>query len=242
MSHPSRSLQRGASRSSRVLARDAMDAIGAVDERLLMRTAKSRGPDAPTLASSWRKMIRQRRRLSSPDSGESAYKPLHHCAGKAGSLRLDLWFLTRVLSTLAHEAAGATSIRSSLRPLISEGHCFAELGHIMPREHFLIFPPLSCPGLTGGIQYAAAPRFKPRRLWNTGSPGQAGRRHRICWLKFESEGRARPNALTIPSPMSPPQDRRQSYDASPPPRAGIQPADRCRARRPGCSGSTASSS
>jgi len=26
-------------------------------------------------------------------SGESAYKPLHHRAGKAGSLRLNLWFL-----------------------------------------------------------------------------------------------------------------------------------------------------
>jgi len=28
-----------------------------------------------------------------------------------------------------------------------------------------------------GTQYAAASRFKRRRLWNTGSPGQAGRWH-----------------------------------------------------------------
>jgi hypothetical protein len=35
--------------------RDAVDVDGAVDERRLMRTAKSCGPDAPTLASSSRK-------------------------------------------------------------------------------------------------------------------------------------------------------------------------------------------
>ena len=32
-----------------------MDASGATDERADLRTAKSCGPDAPTLASSWRK-------------------------------------------------------------------------------------------------------------------------------------------------------------------------------------------
>jgi len=31
------------------------------------------------------------------------------------------------------------------------------------------------PRLDRGIQYAAAPRFNHCRLWNTGSPGQAGR-------------------------------------------------------------------
>ena len=34
--------------------RDAMDADGAADESAGLRTAKSCGPDAPTLASSWR--------------------------------------------------------------------------------------------------------------------------------------------------------------------------------------------
>jgi hypothetical protein len=33
--------------------RDAVDAGGASDEGACLRTAKSRGPDAPTLASSW---------------------------------------------------------------------------------------------------------------------------------------------------------------------------------------------
>jgi hypothetical protein len=38
---------------------DAMDADGATDERVILRTAKSCGPDAPTLASSWWRQIRQ---------------------------------------------------------------------------------------------------------------------------------------------------------------------------------------
>jgi hypothetical protein len=37
--------------------RDAVDADGAADERRLRWTAKSCGPDAPTLASSWRKAM-----------------------------------------------------------------------------------------------------------------------------------------------------------------------------------------
>jgi hypothetical protein len=39
---------------------------------LIPRTAKSCGPDAPTLASSWRVMIRKRRWQESPVTGESA--------------------------------------------------------------------------------------------------------------------------------------------------------------------------
>jgi len=45
--------QRGASRSSRVLERDAVDAIGSPDVRSRERTAKSCGPDPPTLGSSF---------------------------------------------------------------------------------------------------------------------------------------------------------------------------------------------
>ena len=48
-----------------------------------------------------------------------------------------LWFLTRVLSTLAHEAAGATSARHSLRPLSFEGARIQQnSGAIVPREGF----------------------------------------------------------------------------------------------------------
>src|SRR6266566_770378 len=39
--------------------RDAVDALVSQDERCLRRTAKSCGPDAPTLVSSWRKLFPQ---------------------------------------------------------------------------------------------------------------------------------------------------------------------------------------
>src|ERR1700674_4257823 len=38
--------------------RDAVDAGGASDEGARLRTAKSCGPDAPTLASNWRRQLR----------------------------------------------------------------------------------------------------------------------------------------------------------------------------------------
>jgi hypothetical protein len=45
---------RGALRNVINAGRDAVDADALKDERRLMRTAKSCGPDAPTLESSWR--------------------------------------------------------------------------------------------------------------------------------------------------------------------------------------------
>jgi hypothetical protein len=48
-----------------------MDAVGAADESADKRTAKSCGPDAPTLASSRRKQFRRRRWQKSPVTGES---------------------------------------------------------------------------------------------------------------------------------------------------------------------------
>ena len=52
---PSRLTQRGGSRSSGNAGRDAVDAGSALTNALIPRTAKSCGPDAPTLASSWRR-------------------------------------------------------------------------------------------------------------------------------------------------------------------------------------------
>jgi hypothetical protein len=50
-----------------------------------------------------------------------------------------LWLLTRVLSTIAHAAAGALGTRSSLRPLIYGWvHFHAQLGRLMPREGGLV--------------------------------------------------------------------------------------------------------
>ncbi len=54
------------------------------DERCLRRTAKSCGPDAPKLASSWRKSFCWRQWQESPVTGESAKETVNHRAGKAG--------------------------------------------------------------------------------------------------------------------------------------------------------------
>jgi hypothetical protein len=44
----------------------------------------------------------------------------------------------------------------------------------------LTSPPPSWPGLTGPSSIPEASRLKHSRLWNTGSPGQAGRRRRAA--------------------------------------------------------------
>src|SRR5712671_6879579 len=61
---------RGALRNVINAGRDAVDADALKDERRLRRTAKSCGPDAPTLASSWR-VNRKRRWQTSMVTGES---------------------------------------------------------------------------------------------------------------------------------------------------------------------------
>src|SRR5882757_8102975 len=62
---------RGALRNVINAGRDAVDADALKDERRLRRTAKSCGPDAPTLESSWRSYLRRRRWQKSPVTGES---------------------------------------------------------------------------------------------------------------------------------------------------------------------------
>ena len=65
--------------SSRNVRRDAMDALATQDERRVKRTAKSCGPDAPTLASSVAEVSARRRWQQSPVTGESTketVKPL----------------------------------------------------------------------------------------------------------------------------------------------------------------------
>src|ERR1700744_1027744 len=85
------------------------------------RTAKSCGPDLPTLRSSLPEMTGRRGSLSSP-----ALRGEHDAAVKTiaqGMPDVSAYprFLTRVLSTLVREAAGAKSARHSLRPLVFEG-------------------------------------------------------------------------------------------------------------------------
>src|SRR5215475_11559567 len=79
-------------------------------------------------------MTRRRRRLTSPDSGEIAYKPLNHRAGNAGMFRrtcgdLLACFLHLHARLRVRRTPGIPCALCSL-----EGHCLARLGHDMPRE------------------------------------------------------------------------------------------------------------
>src|SRR5712692_8717117 len=91
------------------------------------RTAKSCGPDAPTLASSLRSCVGPtglRQNISAGDGGKRArspgrarnkpLKPLR--AGMPGDAGVLVVTRVRSITTTAHEAAGATGARHSPRP------------------------------------------------------------------------------------------------------------------------------
>jgi hypothetical protein len=133
-------------RDGRAGAKACERSNGAQTNDVAQRTAKSCGPDAPTLASRRRKAplpnralrgasFRRRRWQTSPVTGESAKETVKTIAcgnaGCSGVSAVD----TRVLSTFAHEAAGAAGTRRSPRPLIFLGERFgAELGRRASRE------------------------------------------------------------------------------------------------------------
>jgi hypothetical protein len=99
-----------------------VDASGAFDDGAGSRTAKSCGPDAPTLASSWRRQLRWRRWQTSPVSGESTKETVKTIVqGRPGDLGEPVVTNACAFYT-THAAAGATGTRLSLRPLFSEGH------------------------------------------------------------------------------------------------------------------------
>src|ERR1700688_3795790 len=108
---------------------------GALDGRCLQRTAKTGGPDTPTLVSSWRINPRNDGGKKADHRGEHGIsrKPLR--AGMSGVFR---WLAvnTRVHTCYhsAHEAAGASGARHSPRPLFSGRMVLATLGRIAPRE------------------------------------------------------------------------------------------------------------
>ena len=106
------------------------------DERRMLRTEKSCGPDAPTLASSLRRRAPAQpgrtRRQSAGDGGKQARspgrarrKPLKPLRREGRVSRRTLGDYARVLHlNFAREAAGASGTRLSLRPLLSEGQKF----------------------------------------------------------------------------------------------------------------------
>jgi hypothetical protein len=129
--------------------RDAVDAAVSRDERT---EADGKGvwswrpdADAKFLRS---KLLRDDggKRARSPRRARSS--PLKPSRRECRLIAAYLWLLTRVLSTLAHAAAGATRTRHSLRPLISSranrsgitradscrGNADLYLSAVMPRE------------------------------------------------------------------------------------------------------------
>jgi hypothetical protein len=141
--------QRGVSRSSRTRGAEAVDAAAFCAQRdcragdepvsdhqasgreMLQRTAKSCGPDAPTLVSSLRSCVGPtglRQNISADDGGKRArsprrarhklLKPLR--AGMPGDSGVLVYSCAFYQTQSAHEAAGATGIRHSPRPLLGE--------------------------------------------------------------------------------------------------------------------------
>jgi hypothetical protein len=90
----------------------------AKDDSADLRTAKSCGPGAPTLVSSWRNYLRRRRWQKSPVTGESTKETVKTIArGMPGDSGVTVVTNACAFYT-THAAAGASSARHSLRPLI----------------------------------------------------------------------------------------------------------------------------
>ena len=113
--------------------RDAVDVGGAADESAGLRTAKPCGPDAPTLASSWRSDPQAMVARKPGHQGEHVIsrKPLRR---EGRIVSANLWRLRSCAFLFACEAMGAASTRLSLRPLFAEALRPASLGQILPRE------------------------------------------------------------------------------------------------------------
>jgi hypothetical protein len=116
---------------------------------MLLRTAKSCGPDAPTLASSFAEASRPDRARTKPyplddgdnkarSPGRARRKPLKPLRAGMPGVPVRPWRLPRVLSTFAHEAAGAAGTRHSPRPLFSGRKIHARLGRIAPRDREVV--------------------------------------------------------------------------------------------------------
>ena len=97
----------------------------------MLRTAKSCGPDAPTLASSFAETLHtrpgrdapisaERRWQKSPVTGESAKETVKTIVQGKPDETGEPVVPTHVLSTFAHGATGASDTRLSLRPLSFE--------------------------------------------------------------------------------------------------------------------------
>jgi hypothetical protein len=100
---------------------------GARDERCLLRTTKSCGPDAPVLASSWRAVSRRRRWQKAGHRGEREVSRKAIAQGEPELVRLNLWsylpcfLLHRTHGCDRRPALPAPSFEGRLRLCPSEG-------------------------------------------------------------------------------------------------------------------------
>jgi hypothetical protein len=202
-SQPSRPHKRGVSRSSRTLGtgcggRGSVRRAAARGRVMLIsRTVKSCGPDAPTLASSFRRIICAGdggKKARSP--GRARSKPLKPLRREGRVKPVDLAATTLVCHQhFAHEAAGAAGTRLSLRPLFFEAKDLAQLGRIAPRDR-------------GRVSYAKARHCEERSdeaihsflcaaRWITSRSLSSGAHSRDPLARNDGESRARPR---LPSP------------------------------------------
>jgi hypothetical protein len=117
--------------------RDAVDAGSASDEGVILRTAKSCGPDAPTLASSFaRGNFREATVARKPGHrGERGISRKTIARGMPGDSGVTVVTTLVCFFHFAHKAAGAASARHSLRPLFSrERKVVAKLGREARRD------------------------------------------------------------------------------------------------------------
>jgi hypothetical protein len=164
---------------------------------MLLRTAKSCGPDAPALASSWRSFVGptgcrqnlnpQATVTTSRSPGRARRKPLKPLrAGAPGDPAVPV-VTTRVLSTFAHEAADAAGIRRSPRPL------FEATGSGKPRAHraersrscILASGCLKFESRWRGMTTIYEARTRPT-LSSSLSQGRRSHRDRFCNKKFSA--------------------------------------------------------
>jgi len=117
------------------VGRDAMDAICVARRAARTRTTKSCGPGAPGLALSLAGDLRGDGDYEVTDTGESTKISVNTIAQGRPDVSVEPVVNNSCASYTAHEAAGAASARSSLRPLLFEGRRFSQsLGHAVSRE------------------------------------------------------------------------------------------------------------
>jgi hypothetical protein len=165
------------------VGRDAMDAGCVARRAARTRTTKSCGPGAPGLAPSLAGDLRDDGDYEVTDTGESTNISVNTIAQGRPDVSVEPVVNNSCASFTAHEAAGAASARSSLRPCLRGTLLFAKPWIVAGMRCHV----LRCHApRKRGIQYSRAVSHEYGRLWDTGSPGQAGRRRRNGCLKFES--------------------------------------------------------